>query len=187
MEQTVELTIVALSKSKTTAQGFVMVLEDESSTHYLPIIIGAAEAQYMGIVLEKLQTKRPMTHDLLLATLRALGGQLLYVLLHSWVDGIFIASIHVLDNQGQTHVIDARASDAVALALAQKVRILATMALLNDTALRADIYAHESTKTLYTDYSIAELEELLQKVLDKEDYESAARIRESLNKKRNSK
>lgn len=187
MEQTVELTIVALSKSQTTAHGFVMVLEDEAGTHRLPIVIGTAEAQYMGVVLEKLQTKRPMTHDLLLATLHALGGRLQYVLLHSWVDGVFMANIYVLDNQGQEHAIDARVSDAVALALAQKVRILADVSLLNDAALQADIYAHESTKTLYSDYSIAELEELLQKVLEKEDYESAARIRESLNKKRNPK
>ena len=70
-------------------------------------------------------------------------------------------------------------------ALAQRVRILTYPSLLRDAASQADLYAPESSKTSYSDYTVAELEELLQRVLEKEDYESAARIRESINKKRN--
>lgn len=185
MEATVELTLMALSKSKVAENSFVMVLEDEEGAYRLTVVIGASEAQYIGIVLEKLQTKRPLTHDLLLATLHTLGGRLAHVLLHSIVNGVFLAELHIVDEKGETHTIDARPSDAVALALAQRVRILTYPSLLRDAASQADLYAPESSKTSYSDYTVAELEELLQRVLEKEDYESAARIRESINKKRN--
>lgn len=185
MDNFVELTLIALSKSRSSENSFVMVLEDETGRHRIPIVIGAAEAQYIGIVLEKLQTKRPMTHDLLLAAIQALGGSIQYVLLHTLAEGVFIASVHIADNQGQVHVLDARASDAVAIAIARQVVILAPPSLPVEAALQSDIFSSESNKTLYSDYTLKELETLLKKVLEKEDYESAARIRETINKKRN--
>jgi uncharacterized protein len=185
MNTFVELTLIALSRSRSAENSFVMVLEDESGLHRIPIVIGAAEAQYIGIVLEKLQTKRPMTHDLMLAAIQALGGSIQYVLLHTLTEGVFIAAVHIKDSQGQMHALDARASDAVAIAIAKQVSIFAEPSLPAEAALQSDIFSSESSKTLYSDYTLQDLEVLLKKVLEKEDYESAARIRETIKKKLN--
>lgn len=185
MDTFLELTLIALSKSRSSENSFVMVLEDEAGRYRIPIVIGAAEAQYIGIVLEKLQTKRPMTHDLLLATVQALGGSVQYAHLHSLIEGVFFASLHIKDRQGQIHILDARASDAVAIAIATQARIVAHPTLAEEAALQSDILSGASNKTLYSDYTLKELETLLKKVLEKEDYESAARIREIIRKKQN--
>lgn len=184
MEEKVELSIIALAKSQTSDNNYVVALEDEQSKKRLIILIGQAEAQYIGIVLEKLNTKRPMTHDLLAATIEKLGGRVAYIYIHSLTDNIYIADICLTDREGNMFCMDARASDALAQAVKNSVPIYTNQQLLNDSSYLNEIYVKESNKTSFTDYTLEELEELLQKVLRKEDYESAIRIRETIRRKR---
>jgi bifunctional DNase/RNase len=155
------------------------------SKRRLPILIGSNEAQYIGIVMERLNTKRPMTHDLLFATIEALGGKVVYVYIHDMKQEIFISEVVVQhpNNQSLVH-IDARASDAIALATKTGVPIYTNDYILNQSSFLNEIYVTESNKTSFNDYTVSELEALLVKVIEKEDYESAIRIRECIQRKK---
>lgn len=184
MEEKVELSIIALAKSQTSDNNYVIALEDEQSKKRLIILIGQSEAQYIGIVLEKLNTKRPMTHDLMSTIIEKMGGRVTHIFIHSLIDNIYIADICLTDQTGNMFCVDARASDALAQAVKNSVPIYTNQKLLNESSYLNEIYVKESNKTSFTDYTLEELEELLQKVLSKEDYESAIRIRESIRRKR---
>lgn len=185
MQDKIEMSIIALSKSKTSENNYVIVLEDENSKKRLPILIGGNEAQYIGIVLERLNTKRPMTHDLLNTTIEALGGKVKYIYIHELKQEIFVAEVVIQQKESAALVhIDARASDAIALATKTGVPIYTNEDILNQASFLNEIYVIESNKTSFNDYSIPELEELLLKVIQKEDYESAIRIRETIQRKK---
>lgn len=185
MQEKIEMSVIALSKSKTSENNFVIVLEDEMSKRRLPILIGSNEAQYIGIVMERLNTKRPMTHDLLHATIEALGGKVMYVYIHEMMQEIFVSEVVIMqkDHKDLLH-IDARASDAIALATKTGAPIYSNDHVLLQASFLNEIYVTESSKTSFNDYTIPELEELLVKVIQKEDYESAIRIRETIQRKK---
>lgn len=182
MDPKIELSVIALSKSKTKEESYVLVLENDTSSSRLSILIGSAEAQYIGITLEQLKTKRPLTHDLMASILDALKGELLYVYLHSLVDQLFIADVYLKDIHGDIKCIDSRASDAIALAIKYNVPIYTNETVLNEVYDPSNIYVSNS-KISFADYTMEELEQLLEKVLQKEDYESAIRIREFIRNK----
>jgi uncharacterized protein len=183
MNQKVELGVIALSKSKTKEDSYVLVLEDETASKRLSILIGGAEAQYIGITLEQLKTKRPLTHDLLASIMDVLKGELLYIYLHSLVEHLFVADVYLKDVNGDIKCIDSRASDAIALAIKYNVPIYTNDTVLNEVYDPSNIYV-SNNKMSFADYTLDELKELLEKVLEKEDYESAIRIREFIKNKR---
>jgi uncharacterized protein len=185
MDNKIEMSIIALSQSKTSENNFVIVLEDEHSKKRLPILIGNNEAQYIGIVMEKLNTKRPMTHDLLFTTIEALGGKVMYVYIHEVIQEIFVSEVVIQQKGLQDLVhIDARASDAIALASKTGAPIYTNENVLQLASFLNEIYVTQSSKASFNDYTISELEELLVKVIQKEDYESAIRIRETIQRKK---
>lgn len=94
----------------------IVVLRDEEAHVLLPIWIGVFEANAIALRLENVQTERPMTHDLLRAALEQLGGQIEKIVISELRDSTFYARIHV-QRKGDAIVIDARPSDAIALAL----------------------------------------------------------------------
>jgi uncharacterized protein len=94
----------------------VLVLREVEGSVFLPIWIGAFEANAIALAVEGIQAPRPLTHDLLRATLEALGGQLLRVEVHDLSAGTFFARLIVSTSSGELSV-DARPSDAIALAL----------------------------------------------------------------------
>ncbi|HMP32576.1 MAG TPA: bifunctional nuclease family protein [Saprospiraceae bacterium] len=182
MTENVELNIVALSKSTSSEGNFVLVLEDSLGKRRLPIIIGPSEAQYIGIVLENLKTKRPLTHDLLAATIKALSAEISHVLIKEKIEDVFQADVIIQTVNNKTIKIDARVSDAIALAIRAECPIYILKSVLDQIGQLNEIYVSSTNKTSYLDYSINELENLLQKVIAKEDYESAVRIREAIEK-----
>ncbi|HEX2165371.1 MAG TPA: bifunctional nuclease family protein [Thermoanaerobaculia bacterium] len=94
----------------------IVVLRDEAAQVLLPIWIGVFEANAIALRLENVETERPMTHDLLRAALEQLGGQIEKIVISDLRESTFYARIHVQRN-GDAIVIDARPSDAIALAL----------------------------------------------------------------------
>lgn len=94
----------------------IVVLRDEAAQVLLPIWIGVFEANAIALRLEKVETERPMTHDLLRSALEQLGGQIEKIVISELRDSTFYARIHV-HRSGDAIVIDARPSDAIALAL----------------------------------------------------------------------
>jgi len=95
----------------------IVILKKPEENVFLPIWIGVFEANAIALQLEGVQPPRPMTHDLLRAAVVALGATVEGVLVHSLVDSTFHASVLLRDRAGQLHEVDARPSDAIALAL----------------------------------------------------------------------
>lgn len=94
----------------------IVILKDVDSQLFLPIWIGVFEANAIALRIEGVEPPRPMTHDLLRSTLEGLGARVEKIVISDLKDSTFFALIHVLRDQGGV-AIDARPSDAIALAL----------------------------------------------------------------------
>ncbi len=107
----------------------IVILRDEERTLFLPIWIGAAEAQAIALRMEGIATQRPMTHDLFTQMCERLGGMISRVVISDLREGTFFADIY-LDPSDPQKVLDARPSDAIALALRAQAPIFARRAVL---------------------------------------------------------
>ena len=109
----------------------VVVLRERDDQHrLLPIVIGGPEASSIHAAIEGVEPPRPLTHDLMIDVLTALGALLRHVVVTELRDHIFYAELHLLDQAGSAHVVSSRPSDAVALAARVGCPIFATEALL---------------------------------------------------------
>lgn len=196
------LNILGLSYSQTQSGAYALVLNEKNGKRRIPIIIGGFEAQSIAIELEGLKPPRPLTHDLLLNFATAFNINLIEVNIYKLEEGIFYSEL-VCDNGNNRIKIDARTSDAVALAIRFKCPIYTTEEIM----LKAGIYLEvdkekKRTKSpkqpvkssmdekssdiinVYKGKSLKELEKALQEAIKKEDYEKASQIRDEINKKK---
>ena len=102
----------------------VVILQDDDRSTVLPIWIGVCEANAISLVLEGVPTPRPMTHDLIRDLLGATGFTVDHVFIHSLADSVFLASIHLVNEAGESREVDCRPSDALALALRTNSAVL---------------------------------------------------------------
>jgi bifunctional DNase/RNase len=98
------------------SNSFVVILQEKDGDRILPIWIGRAEAESIAAHLDGVQRERPMTHDLVRSLMMALGGELQRVNVTRVHDGTFFAEMHLV-HDGATHVVDARPSDSIAIAV----------------------------------------------------------------------
>lgn len=94
----------------------VVVLTDEGEQSYVPLVIGPAEANAIAVVLENVDISRPLTHDLLLSSILALGAKVDKVVITDLSEDVYYAELHLVQGE-KTVRVDARPSDAIALAL----------------------------------------------------------------------
>lgn len=179
-----ELAVVALSSSESSPGNFSLILEDVETRRRIPVIIGQAEAQSIAVHMERMQPVRPLTHDLYRATLDALGVKLVEVLIHSVNAGVFHARLLLEKPDKSRFLLDARSSDAIAIALRMSAPIFAYADVVEEAGLLTEVFFGKNRKGSFAEYSLAELEELLQRLLDKEDYESAVRIRDLIDRRK---
>ena len=115
----------------------VVILKDKESDRYLPIWIGPAEADAIAVKLQDLSVPRPLTHDLLVTVLEALGGAVKHILVDNLENDTFYAKI-AIEVGGETKEIDSRPSDAMALAVRTLVPIYATEEVMEKAAILMD-------------------------------------------------
>lgn len=178
----IELAVVALSNSESQPGSYALILEDSESQRRIPILLGAFEAQAIAIAMERMQPARPLTHDLMFTLIEILDGKVQEVLVYNLVEGIFYAKI-ILKKNGEMIEVDARTSDAIALAVRCHAPIFTYDNIIKEAGIIPERNIDMSQKGPLTGYSLADLEALLEKVLAKEDYESAARIRNLIKQK----
>jgi hypothetical protein len=181
----IELNIIALSDSESQPGNYVVILEDVQGFRRLPIIIGTHEAQAIAVTLEKMQPVRPLTHDLFAQTLKALQVELSEVLIHQFENDIFYTKLTLKNSKLQLTYLDARPSDALALAVRFHCPIYIVESIFHQVGLPIDqskSFAFKRGSLL--EYSVEELEKMLSNLLAKEDYESAGRVRDALEKKK---
>jgi len=108
----------------------IVILRDLQSQLFLPIWIGVFEANAIALRLEGIEPPRPMTHDLLRAMVEQLGGAVEKIVISDLRESTFFAVIHVR-NQDRSLIIDARPSDAIALALRTESPIFVLRSVLD--------------------------------------------------------
>ncbi len=194
--QKIRLDIVALSHSVTQNQNFAVVLGEEEGNRRLPIVIGGAEAQAIAIAMEHMAPTRPLTHDLFKNTLDAFDISLKEIIINNLMEGIFYAQL-ICEFEGETIEIDSRTSDAIALAVRFNCPIFTYDFILE----KAGVVFEEEDRPVphtereepsreiisdkpYTELSVRELEDMLDKVLVDENYEKAAEIRDEINRRK---
>jgi bifunctional DNase/RNase len=189
----VKLEIVGLSYSQTQSGAYVLVLAESESVRRLPIIIGGFEAQSIAIELEKVVTLRPITHDLFKNLALFFSIQVIEVVIYDLIDGIFFSKIICKQNDFICE-IDARTSDAIAIGVRFECPIYTyenileiAGILLEEDYLKTDETLPEEEKSQnnvdYKSLSVEELENNLDKAIKNEDYETASKIRDEINKR----
>ncbi len=180
----IALDVVALTNSESHPGNYALILEEQQGKRRFPIIIGGFEAQAIAVTLENMAPQRPLTHDLFQHTLGALGVSLQEVIIYQLDQSVFYARLMLVDDQNEVKAVEARSSDAIALAVRFNCPIYTYEAVLDVAGITGEPGEADLKKGPFSDYPVEELETLLTKVLAKEDYKSAARIRDVLDKKR---
>ncbi len=184
------LQIKGLSYSNHQTDAYALLLAERGDKRKLPIVIGEFEAQAISASLEKGKFPvRPFTHDLLQSTIELLGAELLEVNITNFREGIFYAEICLL-KEGRTLRIDARVSDAVALALRFQVPVYCyerVMEVASCFPSEENIVSENPPRTSFEDYSTRQLEMMLNDAISEENYEQAALLKKQLDKRKNEK
>ena len=113
----------------------VVVLKEVSGERYLAIWVGSDMAQAITFALQEQETPRPMTHDLLLNTIEMLGGKVKEVRITSLKEDVYFARI-IIEQDGDTHSIDSRTSDALAIAVRSGANIMASQELMEEASIQ---------------------------------------------------
>jgi uncharacterized protein len=188
----IELEIVALSHSMTQSHNYAVVLGEKKGKRRLPIVIGSFEAQAIAVALEQMTPNRPLTHDLFKSALDTFDIKMKEVIINNLLDGIFYARLVCLKN-GELFEIDSRTSDAIAMAVRFDCPIFTYDFILE----AAGVILEEqdgggfSAMPVVTDLDDSALETWpmdalqtrLQEVLEAEDYEMAAKLRDELKRR----
>ncbi len=162
-------------------KGPVVLLRSSEDQRTLPIFIGNPEAQAIAIRMEGIAVPRPLTHDLMLNLLEPLGAHLKRIEISELTDNTFFARL-ILDRDDKELVVDARPSDAIALAIRCEAPIFVAPAVMQAAgiALQDPDKDSEKTATKIPDKrsETDKLKSKLTKAVEKEDYEEAARLRD---------
>ncbi|MHC8949039.1 bifunctional nuclease family protein [Sphingobacterium hungaricum] len=205
----IKLNIVGISYSQTQSGAYALVLGEVDGNRRLPIIIGGFEAQAIAIEIEKVRTSRPLTHDLFKSFADEFSIRLEEVLIYNLVDGIFFAKL-LCKTTEKTTEIDARTSDAVALGIRFGCPIYTYDFIMdaagiviesNDFAFLENIenielkniqdepqkekpVEKQKETSAYTSLTNDQLEKTLDKALENEQYEAAAKIRDEIERRK---
>jgi bifunctional DNase/RNase len=177
-----------LSTSPAGGSAFVLLLKEVDGDRKLPIIIGHFEAQSMAFVIEKYVPERPNTYDLLKSVIDNLGANVVEVVIYDLIQNTYYSNI-VLDVSGFSNEVDARPSDAINLALRAKVPIYVSEKVLDEAGFysaretsKGDEEDESSEKSSIREAKLSALQNQLRELLEKEDYEQAAKVRDQISK-----
>ncbi len=196
----VRLNIKGISYSQTQNGAYALILTEVNGERKLPIVIGAFEAQSIAIALEKeIKPPRPLTHDLFKSFSDRFDIIVKQVIIHKLVDGVFYSSI-ICERDKIEEIIDARTSDAIALALRFNAPIFTYKNILDkagiylnlpsqenepEDVLNDEIIFEEQDEDTFnhSHLTLIELNDALNEAVNNEDYETAARIRDEISKR----
>lgn len=201
----VRLNIKGISYSQTQNGAYALILNEVDGDRKLPIVIGAFEAQSIAIALEKeIRPPRPLTHDLFKNFADRFDIIVKQVIIHKLVDGVFYSSL-ICERDKIEEIIDARTSDAIALALRFQAPIFTYKNILDkagiylkvnpkkeeeeeqDSVLMDELLVDElesnQPKESYKSKTLEELHNMLDEAVSNEDYEKAAHIRDEISRR----
>jgi bifunctional DNase/RNase len=191
MDSEIKLTITALVYNQTVVGTYGLVLSEEVGNRRFSVMIGEPEAQSIALKMNNKKSPRPLTHDLIKNLLNVFDAELHKVLIYDMINDVFYSELQIL-KEGKIIIVDARTSDAVALAVRSNCPIYIKSEILDIVGTEVETIEKEedlnikktelSTEDLNS-LSVEALEELLDVVLKEEKYELAVAIRDTINKK----
>lgn len=192
MEDKIRLRLLGITYNQIESGVYALILEDETSSRRIPIIIGLPEAQAIECKLQEVVTLRPLTHDTMVSTLEAFNIHLKEVLIRKTDSGAFAADLILTDGM-TTRVIDSRSSDAIALAIRVGAPIYTSERILIEDGFDAKDHPSRTSVQAITTMtppknslaakSESELIEEMTKAVENEDYEYAAKIKAELDRR----
>jgi uncharacterized protein len=189
-----QVDIIGLSTTPSSGGAYALVLGEVGGNRRLPIIIGAFEAQAIALELEKIQPPRPMTHDLLRDLFDAVGAEVTDIVIDDLRDGTFFAKVRYTYDGEEAH-LDARPSDAVALAVRADAPIFVVRPVMDEAGIPADdeepaaatsgLAAPEPEEQPTGGAPASRLDQMqgqLKQAIEAEDYERAAELRDAIDR-----
>jgi bifunctional DNase/RNase len=197
MNSEIKLTITGLVYNQTVVGTYGLVLSEEFGNRRFSVMIGEPEAQSIALKMNNKKSPRPLTHDLIKSLLNAFEATLEKVLIYDMVNDVFYSELHILKD-GKVMIIDARTSDAVALAVRADCPVFIKSEILDIVGTEIDTVAVQelSKSNLSREpddlsdedmdlLSLESLEEMLEEAISKEKYELAVAIRDAIKRKTN--
>jgi bifunctional DNase/RNase len=190
-----QLKVMGLSYSQTQAGSYIVVLSEIKGSRKIPVVVKASDAQEIALKIEKIKSPRPLTHDLFKSLTDTFGIDVQEVFIHSLVEGIFYCKMIVNNGVEETEV-ECGIGDGITLALVYDCPIMIKTDVLdsagismNDDGTDAEIDEIEveidekpksKTKPKKRVVSVEDLEIMMHKALENEEYEIAASIRDRI-------
>lgn len=162
------------------SRSYAVILEEIDGDRNLPVLVGAYEAQSIAMAMEFVETPRPLTHDLIVNMINEIEGKVSAIKITKVEDGVYFSSIDIDSKLFGNKKIDSRPSDALAIAL----RVHAPILVAADVMKEAIVWEEDSIMIedeIKQSPEMEVLEQQLQKAIDREQYEIAARIRDKIN------
>lgn len=192
-----QLIIRGISYSQTQTGAYALLLEDEETSVKLPVVIGNFEAQSISLGLEKdIHPPRPLTHDLFAKFITSANFTIISVIIYQIIDGVFFSNINFKNNLNDEELIlDARTSDAVAMAVRFEVPIYTTPQVLSEAGILLELDQPESADADFSplasegdlaSFTVEELQKLIDDAVKEEDFDAALEFQQEI-KRRNKK
>jgi bifunctional DNase/RNase len=179
----VKLNVLGITSSQIQAGAYALVLSEEGGAYRIPVIVGVAEAQSIAVKLENVRPPRPLSHDLIVSLTHAFGIGLEEVFIYKFENGVFLSELHFGDDDRKV-VIDSRTSDAIALAMRTGAPIYTTREILKKAGfvsekgeVKVAPVDSELKEIDLKKFAVEELEKMLSKCVEREEYERAAEIK----------
>lgn len=200
MEKKYQLELVGITYNQIESGVYAVILQQKGGTRRIPIIIGYPEAQAIECKLQEINVPRPLTHDTMVNVLSSFGISLTEVEIRKLSNGVFAADLY-LSCGGIRRVIDSRSSDAIALAIRVGAPIYTTESVLREAGFNPPAGPDKkstmddpgrvdgiSEASATDDYDLSEipldiLEKQMLEAAEKDDYETAARIKEEIDRR----
>ena len=166
------------------SRSYAVILKEIKGDRCLSVIVGSFEAQSIALAIELVETPRPLTHDLICDFILATDISLKYVSINTLNDGVFFAEIKFDFKGMEGKTLDARPSDAIAVALRMKIPIFVSKKVFDQSSVNENTLSqreHNKTRDILK-ISISKLKEELDIAIEKEEYELAANLRDKINK-----
>ncbi|MGN0214647.1 MAG: bifunctional nuclease family protein [Muribaculaceae bacterium] len=188
-DERVRLNVMGITYSQVQSGAYALLLAEEGGYYRIPVVIGASEAQAIAVKLSDIVPPRPLAHDLMASMYHAFGISLDEVFIYRFHDGVFHSELH-LSSDDRSVSLDSRTSDAVALALRTGAPIFTTREILTTTGFRStekgaeSVADDDSRHTVSLErYAVEELQKMLRKCVEREEYERAAEIKKVIDDK----
>ncbi len=164
------------------SKSYAVILKEITGEKCVPVIVGSFEAQSIALAIETVDTPRPLTHDLICDVITGVDSVLNTVRINGLEEGVFFAQLEIESTTFGKRNIDARPSDAIAIALRMDTPILVANKVIDEAGVLEESIEQEKPSKKKNQLSLKTLKNRMQSAIDEEEYEIAAKLRDKISR-----